>query len=157
MRETSMLVLRHASAGEPLATPSLDRERPLDAEGRLQARRLPHALSGRRVGRIVTSPHRRCVDTVRPLARALGIELECRDALAPDASGESSLALLAELPADSLVCTHREVIERLFGGDLQCEKGGAWVLERVDDHWRPATYLYPPSAAKSRRRRAALV
>lgn len=152
-----MLVLRHASAGDRLATPSLDRDRPLDAEGRLQARRLPQALSSRQVERIVTSPHRRCVDTVRPLARALGLELEYRDALAPDASGDSALALLAELSPDSLVCTHREVIERLLGGEVQCEKGGAWVLERAQGHWVTAAYLPPPSTARSARRRAALV
>ena len=109
------------------------------------------------VGRTATSPHRRCVDTVRPLARALGIELECRDALAPDASGESGLASSrSSRPTPSLCTSIARSSERLFGGDVQCEKGGAWVLERVDDHWRPATYPVPPSP-QSRRRRAALV
>ncbi len=150
-----MLVLRHASAGDPLATPSLDRERPLDAEGRLQARRLPQALSGQRVGRIVTSPHRRCVETVTPLARTLGLEIEYCDELAPDASLRATAALLARLAPDSLLCTHREVIERLFGAEAACEKAGAWVLELRAGRWRPAAYLSPPE--KARVRRAALV
>ncbi|MDQ3381101.1 MAG: hypothetical protein M3546_12415, partial [Actinomycetota bacterium] len=73
-----------------------------------------------------------------------------------DSSQESALALLEELPAESLLCTHREVVERLFDGDVQCEKGGAWVLERHVGRWRPAMYL-PASAAERLRGRAALV
>ncbi len=151
-----MLLLRHASAGEPMSSPWLDRERTLDGVGRVQARHLRQALAGFTIERIVTSPHVRCVETVRPLAEALGLELECRDALAPDSSQESALALLEELPVESLLCTHREVIERLFDGEVKCEKGGAWVLERHAGRWLPAMYL-SASVAERRRARAVLV
>ncbi len=151
-----MLLLRHASAGERVSPPWLDRERALDRIGRIQASHLRRALAGFAIEQIVTSPHPRCVETVRPLAIALGLELECRDALAPDSSRSSALELLDELPAESLLCTHREVVERLFDGEVQCEKGGAWVLERAADRWRPAMYL-PAPAAERLRGRAALV
>ena len=138
-----MLLVRHASAGERLPTSSLDRERPLDRIGRADARRLSAALAGYPVERIVTSPHRRCVETVAWFAYARGLEVEPRNELASDASRSATVGLLDELPLSALVCTHREVIERLFGGEVTCEKGGAWLLERHDRHWSPVAYLPP--------------
>jgi 8-oxo-dGTP diphosphatase len=155
-----VLLLRHASAGERLSSPSLDRARTLDRAGRRDARMLPDALAGHALERIVSSPHVRCIETVSPVARALGLEVECREELAPDASRSDALALLAELPDEALVCTHREVIERVFGGEVTSEKGGTWLLERRRRarRWRPAAYLPPPSSrAKGARRRTTLV
>lgn len=150
-----MLLLRHAGAGRRLSSPSLDRARTLDRAGRADARRLPDGLAGYVLERIVTSPHVRCVETVRPLAEAAGLDIECREELARDASRRDALRLLRELPANSLLCTHREVIERLFDGEVTCEKGGAWLLERRGRRWIPAAYLPRPTSAKRARRRTA--
>ena len=111
-----MLLLRHARAGTRLSSPTLDCARPLSRHGRAQARRLPEALAGYPLERIVTSPHARCVETVEPLAEASGLGIECREGLALDASRRDVLRLLRGLPAGSPLCTHREVIERLFDG-----------------------------------------
>ena len=145
-----MLLLRHASAGEKLGSPSLDRVRPLDAAGRAAARDLPAALAGFAIARILTSSHRRCLESVRQLAEARGLPVERREELAPDASLGDTKALLEELPDCALVCTHREVIERLFDGDIECEKGGAWVVERRGSRLVPATYLAPTAVAPRR-------
>jgi phosphohistidine phosphatase SixA len=154
-----MLLLRHASAGERLSAAARDRARPLDRDGRAVAKLLPKEFAGHVVEGIVSSPHTRCVDTVMPLARALGLEIDRREELEPDVPQGAALALLAELPAGVLVCTHREVIERLFQGEVTCEKGGTWLLERHGRRWRPSAYLPPPAAAKESpaRRRAAVV
>lgn len=154
---TRVLLLRHASAGERLSSPALDRGRTLDRAGRADARRLPEALAGYTIGRIVTSPHARCVETVIPIAHANGIEIERREELAPDAPRADTLSLLAELPADTLLCTHREVIERLFDGEVTCEKGGTWLFERRGHRWKPVAYLPPPQSAKRTRPRVALI
>jgi 8-oxo-dGTP diphosphatase len=140
-----MLLLRHASAGERLSSPSADRARGLDHVGRADARRLVAMLADYSIDRIVTSPQARCFDTVVPLARARGLDIECREELALDASRRDTRALLAELPDTSLVCTHREVIERLFDGRVACEKGGAWVLQRKARSIQPVSYLPPPA------------
>ena len=58
---------------------------------------------------------------------------------------EDVMALLVELPDASLVCTHREVFLQLFAGEISCEKGGAWVLERVGALLSPLEYIAPPS------------
>jgi phosphohistidine phosphatase SixA len=152
-----MLLLRHASAGERLSSPALDGDRKLDRAGRADARALREALGGRAIERIVTSPHARCVETVRPIARAKGLTLECRDELLPDAPRNRTLALLEELPDTALVCTHREVFERLFHGEVNCEKGGAWLLEGSRRRWEATAYFAPPARGTRARRRTTLV
>lgn len=141
-----MLLMRHGSAGERLPSPAEDRERRLDATGRRDARRLSAMVAGHAVDRIVTSPHARCRESVEPIAQERGLEIECREALAPDASPRDVLKLLEELPESTLVCTHREVFERLFDGDIRCEKGGVWVVDGRGDRILPVEYLPPPSS-----------
>lgn len=141
-----MLLLRHASAGERRSSASLDRARRLDREGRADARLLPAALAEIALERIVTSPHARCVETVRALGLVRGLPVELRDELAPEAPLERTLSLLLSLPEHSLACTHREIFERLFQGTVTCEKGAAWILERRDGELVPAAYLPSPSS-----------
>jgi phosphohistidine phosphatase SixA len=147
-----MLLLRHASAGERLDLPSLDCARPLDRVGRADALKLPDALAAYAIARIVSSTHKRCLDSVRPLAVSRGLDVESREQLAPDADIAATKALLDPLPDTALVCTHREVIERLFDGKIACEKGGAWVLERRRSRLAPVVYL-PPATTQERERR----
>jgi phosphohistidine phosphatase SixA len=141
--------MRHASARERLGSPVKDRSRRLDAAGRADARALPAAFAEFEIERIVSSPTARCVATVLPLARRRRIEVECRDELGPDASRKDVLALLAELPENTLLCTHREVLERLLRGTVTCEKGGTWLVERKGRRRVPVAvaYLPPPSSA----------
>jgi 8-oxo-dGTP diphosphatase len=141
-----MLLLRHASAGERLSSPAIDRFRQLDQAGRADARQLVWLLSRHVLDRVVTSPLARCVETVVPLANGRRLPVERRNELLPEAPLEETLELLVELGDASLVCTHREVVQKLFAGEIACEKGGAWVLERVDALWLPTEYLPPPSA-----------
>jgi 8-oxo-dGTP diphosphatase len=152
-----MLLLRHASAGERLSSPSRDRARRLDRLGRAQAARLIETLSALNIERIVTSPHIRCVESVVPLGRALDVDVEVRPELAPDAERRRTLALLRELPEAALACTHREVFERLFGSEVACEKGAAWIVERRGRRWVPTRYLSPPEVVARERRATAAV
>lgn len=142
-----MLLLRHASAGERLDLPDLDRGRPLDCAGRVDARELVALLERFDIRRIVSSPHRRCLETVRLLAAAADLAIEESDALAPDAAPAETWSFLHTLEPDALVCTHREMIQRLFGGNVTCEKGGAWRLERQGRTLLPVEYLRPPMSS----------
>jgi 8-oxo-dGTP diphosphatase len=145
-----MLLMRHASAGERLASPADDRVRRLDAAGLADARALAPALAAHAIERIVSGPHVRCLESVEPLALLRGLTVEAREELAPGASPEATLALLGEVRDNSLVCTHREVFEQLFGGEITCEKGGTWIVEGGV----PVAYLPPPSSALPARRAA---
>ena len=110
-------------------------------------------LAGYSIERVVSSPLARCVATVAPLARELGLELEVRDELEPGATKRDLLRLLRPLPASALVCTHREVFETLFDAEIECEKGGVWIVERLSRRLTPVAYLPAPA---TRRRRVAL-
>jgi 8-oxo-dGTP diphosphatase len=141
-----VLLLRHASAGERLSSPSIDQFRTLDQAGRADARQLVWTLAGRDIDRVVTSPLARCVETVVPAAESRGLVVERRSELEPEADLGATLALFDDLTDSSLVCTHREVIARLFSDEVTCEPCGAWVLERSGSLWIPAAYLAPPTS-----------
>lgn len=151
-----MLLLRHASAGERRPSANLDRARRLDRGGRADARELPEALALHAIDRVVSSPHARCVETVQALARSRNLRVELRDELLPDAPLEDIQALLDELPDSALVCTHREVIVRLLGGELTCKKGATWLLESRDGEHVPVAYLPPPSVVLRTPQRAGI-
>ena len=76
-----------------------DQLRPLDKKGRRQAQKLAAELATEDVRRVVSSPYVRCVQTVEPLAAALGLEVELDDRLAEGGGG--SARELVESPASS--------------------------------------------------------
>lgn len=120
---TSVLV-RHASAGDRDDWDGDDRLRPLDARGRRQAKGLIELLRPFDVRRVRSSPYARCVETVEPLAEALGLSVELDDRLA-EGAGHAAYALVQE---DGIVCcTHGDVVGDLLG--LGLKKGAAVVLE----------------------------
>ena len=123
---TSVL-LRHASAGHRTRWDGHDVGRPLDDRGRRQASELVELLRPFGVRRVVSSPYVRCVETVEPLAAALGVPVEEDERLAEGGEGSAN-ELLSE---DGVVCcTHGDVVEALVGRGLK--KGAAVVLRDGD-------------------------
>jgi len=118
----TVILLRHASAGDRHAWTGDDRLRPLDERGRAQATALRDILLARGVTRALSSPYVRCTQTVAPL----GLDIEPDERLAEGAPLHATLDLLAELE-DAVVCTHGDVIENILGHGLR--KGAAAVLE----------------------------
>jgi phosphohistidine phosphatase SixA len=157
VRVGNLLLHRHASAGERVDDERRDRRRRLDSVGLTDARSLARTLGSARVARIVSSPLPRCVESVMPLARARGLEVLRHDALTPEAPLEETIALLETLADDTLVCTHREVIERVFDGSVKCEKGGTWLIDPRPGHMRAIAYVPPASALRRERRPSAIV
>ena len=149
-----MLLLRHASAGTRLSSPGVDRFRRLDEAGRIMSRQLVWAYADHEITKIVSSPLPRCVETVVPLAASKGLAIDQHWELAPDSSVEDLMTLLIDLPDSTLVCTHREVFEKLLGWDAPAEKGAAWVLERNGAELVPALYVEPPIAVRVGQRQA---
>lgn len=110
----SVVLLRHASAGDRDKWDGDDRLRPLDKRGRRRADALRDRLLAVGVTRVLSSPYLRCVQTVEPL----GLEIELDDRLAEGAPRKATLELLAE--ADGAVaCTHGDVIENVLGRSLK--------------------------------------
>lgn len=142
----TVLFVRHAAAGDREAWTAPDEERPLSAKGRRQADGLVQELAGFKVARILSSPYVRCVQTVEPLAAALGLPVEPADDLAEGAS-VAGLALVRELlhgADDVVLCTHGDVMEDVLDGlsvdrSYGTKKGATWVLDTGT-----ARYLPPP-------------
>ena len=72
----AVVLIRHASAGDREHWSGDDRERPLDERGWRQAEALVHSLAGYDIERVLSSSLVRCVHTMQPLPRELGIEIE---------------------------------------------------------------------------------
>jgi len=92
-----LLFLRHAQAGNRLKWEAPDRLRPLSEEGRLQAEALIALYAPLPVTRVLSSPYVRCVQTVEPLAVALGLDVEERSELAEGTGARPTLELMRRL------------------------------------------------------------
>jgi 8-oxo-dGTP diphosphatase len=134
-----MLLIRHARAGERDEWSGNDRRRPLDERGRKQAANLVAALSDYPVTRVLSSPYDRCVQTVEPLARAYGLEVEIRDELGEEQQLEEGVELVRSLlDQDVAVCGHGGLSDELVG--VSQKKGETLLLDeqgRVVESIRP--------------------
>lgn len=80
------------------------------------------------VERLATSPYARCLQSIHPLARALGVPVEQRPELAEGAREAELWALVAELAGSTAVlCTHGDILGILLGEEP--EKGSTWVVD----------------------------
>jgi broad specificity phosphatase PhoE len=153
-----LYLVRHAEAGDKQLWPSDDARRPITPFGEIQSRALVPALAEFPIGRVVSSPTARCVQTVEPLARIRGLRVETDPDLAVDASPAAVAELVARLSRDAAVlCTHGEVISAYLGGLLanglppppgpvRWQKGSVWVLDGPGSEPTAARYL-PPTPA----------
>jgi 8-oxo-dGTP diphosphatase len=142
----AILLVRHATAGSRQRWKGDDQLRPLDKRGRRQARKLVSLLGDYPVGRVLSSPYLRCVETVQPLAAGLGVEIVVREELTEGAPVTATLELLREVAVETpVVCTHGDVILGLIGESRETKKGSTWLLEPDDDRFAPAVYLAPPA------------
>jgi broad specificity phosphatase PhoE len=115
--ERPLHLLRHADAGDRTRWTGDDAERPLSEKGRRQAEAIALRLGSRPLGRLVSSPARRCVETLAPLAAATGLEVECDPRLAEGAEREPALALFEALalePSECVLCSHGDVLSALI-------------------------------------------
>ena len=149
-----LILVRHASAGSKEDWPGDDQERPLDARGVADAQELAGLMACfAPVARVISSPARRCTESVRPYAERFGGTVEAEVCLAPygrtaDFSSRTDLAdalrgLLSALVADrrpAVLCLHRENLPDVLAqacavlgaptavpADPSLPKGGFWV------------------------------
>lgn len=115
---STVLLVRHARAGERKSWNGNDLDRPLDDQGRRQAELLASALPWFGPQRIITADPLRCVQTVRPLATALGLDIEVDPVFSerhhtdhPDAAAKALQALTDG--AVTVVCSQGAVIPDL--------------------------------------------
>ena len=154
-------LIRHGQAESRRDWRGPDRGRPLTKKGRRQARALAERDWGPpgQVGRVISSPYLRCVQTVAPAAERLGLEVTTDDRLAEGLYSADPTELLDWLaglgPADSLICSHGDVLPELMrlmslrgmtlDGPMACKKASTWTVEFDDEGPVHAGYTPPPS------------
>jgi 8-oxo-dGTP diphosphatase len=149
-----LYLVRHAHAGSKGNWAGPDLARPLSAQGRREALGLILQLGALRLGRVLSSPAERCLQTVQPLAGRLGRPVEPSEALGVDGSGPGVLGLLTDPALDrAVLSTHGEVIGKVFeqlrlaGLELsdppRWPKGSTWILQLDGGHGWKGTYLEP--------------
>jgi broad specificity phosphatase PhoE len=158
MSGTSISVIRHAEAGDRDRWTAPDHLRPLTRGGRLQAQRIAERLANERFMQVMSSPFLRCVQTVSPMADALGLPVELRDDLAegqPPAYLEKAI-LEAEGEGATAICVHggalRTLLDDLFERGIArrvnqaSRKGVTWVLDVSDGAIVSARHVPAPPA-----------
>jgi phosphohistidine phosphatase SixA len=123
-----VLLVRHASAGDREAWRGDDRERPLDERGRTQAAELVAKLAPLAVEAILSSPYRRCVETVTPLAEARGLDLELREELGVERQAVDGAALVRSLAGHGVVVCGHGGLEYSLVDPPKWKKGAVFVV-----------------------------
>jgi 8-oxo-dGTP diphosphatase len=149
-----LYLVRHAHAGSKRQWQGPDLARPLSVQGRKEALGLVEQLGARPMGRVLSSPAERCLETVQPLAGRLGRLVEPNGALGVEGTGPGVLELLTSPALDrAVLCTHGELIGKVFD-ELQTAgielsdpprwpKGCTWILQLDGGHGWKGTYLEP--------------
>ena len=148
-------LFRHAAAGDRTKWEGNDRERPLTKKGRRQAAAFAEAMSGRGIERVLSSPYDRCVQSVQPLAKAIGAKVEIDEALAEGPDIDAAYELIDSLVGyNAVLCSHGDVIpaviNRMMWAGLTldsrfyCSKGSSWEINVEGGRFTTAHYVPPP-------------
>jgi 8-oxo-dGTP diphosphatase len=148
-------LVRHASAGDREKWTGDDALRPLDEEGRRQAKALAAAFKGKRIKKIVSSPYVRCRQTVEPLAKARKLPVEENSALSEGTPWKKTLELITAATEPTVMCSQADVIANLVVNHLirrglvdadhaRWSKASTWKLTVDDGAVRAAKYVPPP-------------
>jgi 8-oxo-(d)GTP phosphatase len=161
VRTGTVLLVRHALAGDPSKWKGDDSLRPLDETGSDQADELVRLLSRFDVQRLVSADNLRCVQTLQPTADSLGLEIEEQPLFSqgrfPGHEQEAMLAIreLGDHEQAVAVSSQSDVIPTLvqrltqedgvvLPGDVRYKKGSVWALSFDDGKLVAAEYFPPP-------------
>jgi len=151
----AIYLIRHAHAGNRSSWRGDDLDRPLSDKGRDQAARLVHTLAHEPIGQVYSSPSRRCIATVEPLAEDRHLKVRTAAELFEGAEPEPTLAFLRQhATKNPVLCSHGDLIpkliRRLIAAGMHtkdaniAQKGSVWVLETDGHRIVKGRYLGPP-------------
>lgn len=144
MSGTLVHVIRHAEAGVRERWTGPDGARPLSDAGRRQANHLVERFADQPFVQILSSPFRRCVQTLEPLARARALPIDLRDELVEGQPWEylEKVILQAEGEGSTAICVHGDGLRGLMGALFErgvarhtggsLSKGATWVVDVRD-------------------------
>jgi 8-oxo-(d)GTP phosphatase len=115
-----LLVVRHGTSRPRDSWARADADRPLVSAGRRQARALVPLLAAWRPERVVSSPWRRCLETIAPFAEEAGLRVRTKNSLSEVGAGRSPartrrhVQRLLDRAEPAVLCTHRPVLGEVF-------------------------------------------
>ncbi len=113
---TPVLIARHARATKRSVHKGPEQTRPLTKTGQARAKRLVALLAAYGVEKVVSSPWKRCVDTVAPYAKAAGVGVDEREELTEASHARKPKKTAAALGRvlcagePAVVCVHRPTL-----------------------------------------------
>jgi phosphohistidine phosphatase SixA len=151
-----LYVVRHADAGHRGHGSKPDEARELSERGWRQAEGISAALEDRDITRLLSSPFTRCVQTLEPLGKSLGLSVEADERLAEGAGAAGALSVAAEVRAgDAVLCSHGDVVPDLLEhlvangtklkDELRWQKSSIWILTWEGKHLTKGRYVPPPA------------
>lgn len=158
---SSVLLVRHARAGDRTKWVGDDDLRPIDKTGRVQAEMLVPLLRSFGVTAIHSAPLVRCEQTVTPLAEETGFEIVPEPALSDLVFLEDPRASVARLTELATSAEHPVVVSSqgsaipgmvdalatasgFDAGETSTKKGGAWYLGFEDGRLHVADLMQTP-------------
>ncbi len=148
-------LVRHAKAGERRVWDGDDEARPLSKLGWKQSEAIAQRLAAKGATSLHSSPYVRCMQTLEPLAKRLGVSVDAEQRLFEGEPFEPVLDLLGEVGTGAVLCSHGDIIPDVIqalvrrGMEVQTapdwRKGSIWVLKRKGDRITKGKVWPPPS------------
>jgi len=152
---STLYLVRHAKAGERRTWSGDDADRPLSKKGWKQAAALADRLARYGATALYSSSYLRCVQTLEPLAAAIGAEIRIDKRLIEGEPFEPVLDLLTDVEAGAVLCSHGDVVPAVIqalhrrGMDVQTppdwRKASVWVLRRSGTRITTGKVWPPPT------------
>ncbi len=147
-------LVRHAKAGERRVWDGDDEARPLSKHGWKQSEAIAKRLAAKGATSLHSSPYVRCMQTLEPLAKRLGVDVEAERRLFEGEPFEPVLDLLGEVGTGAVLCSHGDIVPDVIkalvrrGMEVQTtpdwRKGSIWVLKRKGDRITKGKVWPPP-------------
>lgn len=151
----TLYLIRHASAGTRSETDD-DLDRTLDPAGFVQAKAITELLGDNGITEVYSSRATRCVQTVEPLAEALGLDVQIDPSLVEGQSATMAVHLvrtLAQAGTSAALCSHGDIIPdtiqtlaregMVIVGPRSWAKGSTWELSTRGGDITSAQFLGP--------------
>ena len=165
-QNSTLILLRHAKALKRVEWIGDDGDRPLDNRGQIQSEKFRSIYEAYEIDEIFSSDAYRCLETVKPLGRDLGITVGIasdiseyqysRDKEKPLKFAKKFLKASkdSETPKTVLLCSHNpvlpKILKELAGAiavdeiDRGLEPGDGWVLFHRDGKVRAINFISAP-------------